>query len=532
MKKLCLLLVLCLLLSGCGTKQSPPVVTDPTLGVTTTPSTTPATEPSTTPTTAPTTGDCDDGHIDNGNDGFCDRCSAFLLIIVDFYGINDLHGKLADADAHPGLDELSTYLEDAKESNDYSVFLSAGDMWQGSSESNLTQGLILTDWMNEMGFAAMAMGNHEYDWGESPIEKNDGQAKFPFLAINIYDRETDERVSYCDSSTMVDLGPLQIGIIGAVGDCYSSISADKVEDVYFKTGSDLTSLVKAESNKLREQGADYIVYLLHDGYTSSKSGSISSNQLKGYYDISLSQGYVDLVFEGHTHQKYVVTDLYGVYHLQGGGDNEGISHVEVAINSANGKSKVQEAKLVPTKEYAGYDDHPIVEDLLGKYSQQVSIGTQVLGTNQTNRGSNYMEQLAADLYYQAGMERWGDRYDIVLGGGFISVRDPRYLAAGDVTYGMLYSLFPFDNQLVLCSIKGKDLASRFFGGNDRYYISYGDYGRQVKNNINPNGTYYVVVDTYSLLYGPNKLTEVARYDDNVYARDLLANYAKAGGFAK
>ncbi len=526
MKKLCLLLVLCLLLTGCGAKQSPPTVADPTNGT--------VTVPSTAPSTVPTAGDCTDGHTDDGNDGFCDRCSAFLLVIVDFYAINDLHGKLADADAHPGLDELSTYLEDARETNDHTVLLSAGDMWQGSSESNLTQGLILTDWMNEMGFAAMAMGNHEYDWGRDPIEKNDTQAQFPFLAINIYDRETNKQVSYCESSTVVDLGALQIGIIGAVGDCYSSISADKVEDVYFKTGSDLTALVKAESDKLRENGADYIVYLLHDGYTSSKSGttSVSSKQLKGYYDTALSQGSVDLVFEGHTHQQYVLTDSYGVYHLQGGGDNEGISHVEVAINSANGKSKVQTAQLVSTKEYAGYDDHPIVEELLNKYADQVSIGTQVLGTNRVNRNSSYMEQLAADLYYQAGMSRWGDRYNIVLGGGFISVRDPRYLAAGDVTYGMLYSLFPFDNQLVLCSIQGEDLASRFFGGNDRYYISYGDYGRQLKDNIDPNQTYYVVVDTYSLLYGPNKLTEVERYDENVYARDLLTNYAKAGGFAK
>lgn len=510
MKKLCLLLILCLLLSGCKTTQQAGA------------------------STSAQNVSCTNGHIDEANDSFCDRCSAFLLVIVDFYTINDLHGKLADADTHPGLDELSTYLTTAREEDDHAIFLSAGDMWQGSFESNLTQGLILTDWMNEMGFAAMAMGNHEYDWGEAPIEKNDQQAQFPFLAINIYDRETNERVTYCESSVVVDLGPLQIGIIGAIGDCYSSISADKVEDVYFKTGKELTELVKAESEKLRHDGADYIVYLLHDGYGSNKSttATVSSNQLRSYYDTALSQGYVDLVFEGHTHKKYILTDTYGVYHLQGGGDNEGISHVEVMINSANGSSTVQTAELVSTQKYASQEDHPIVEQLMDKYENQVSIGTQVLGTNRTNRSSSALAQLTADLYYQAGQERWGDQYDIALGGGYMSVRDPGHLAAGEVTYGKLYSLFPFDNQLVLCSIKGEQLLSRFYQNNDRYYISCGDYGNQLKDHVDPEKTYYIVTDSYTLLYGPNQLTEVERYDENVYARDLLARYAAAGGFAQ
>lgn len=505
MKKLCILFALCLLLTGCS-----PV------------------PPSVESTTPPT---CNGEHIDLANDGFCDACSKFLIVYIDFYTLNDLHGKLADAAAHPGVDELSTYLSDAKAANENTVLLSAGDMWQGSSESNLTQGMILTDWMNKMDFAAMALGNHEYDWGEAPIAANAKMAEFPLLAINIFDRETGNRVDYCKSSTIVDLGQLQIGIIGAIGDCYSSISADKVQDVYFKTGSDLTKLVKTEATQLRSRGADYIIYLLHDGYGSSKSASstVSAKQLKSYYDISLSQGYVDLVFEGHTHQKYVLKDTYGVYHLQSGGDNEGITHAEVAFNIANGNSTMQTAELISTGNYMGEKDHPIVEQLLDKYSAQIDVGSKVLGRNSVSRSGNALRQLVADLYYQKGMSLWGDQYDIVLGGGYISVRDPGYLAAGDVTYGMLYPLFPFDNQLVLCSIKGRDLQKRFFDS-DQYFISYGDYGRQLKDNLDPNATYYVIVDTYSSLYGPNKLTEIARYNETVYARDLLAEYAQQGGF--
>ena len=112
----------------------------------------------------------------------------------------------------------------------------------------------------------------------------------------------------------------------------------------------------------------------------------------------------------------------------------------------------------------------------------------------------------------------------------MSIRSPGTLPPGDVTYGDLYSLFPFDNQLVLCSIKGQELRDKFFEtDNDRYFIAYGDYGQQIKNNIDPNATYYVVTDTYSSLYGPNKMTEIARFDEDIFARDMLAEYIREGG---
>jgi len=477
---------------------------------------------------------CD--HTDADTNGLCDLCQISVFVTFDLYNINDLHGKVADGENHPGVDELTTYLNNAKQQEEHTIILSSGDMWQGSSESNLTQGALTTEWMNDVGFAAMTLGNHEYDWGETPIENNAQLAEFPFLAINIYDRTTNEQVDYCQSSTVVDLGEMQIGIVGAIGDCYSSIAADKTEDVYFKVGQELTELVKAECENLRNQGADYIVYVIHDGYGQSQSSAVSnvkSSQLKSYYDVALSDGYVDLVFEGHTHQRYILKDIHGVYHLQNKGDNKGISHVTVDYNLATKESNVKKADLVVTGKYANLEDDPIVAELMEKYNDVIAPALEVVGTNAVLRQSNEMRQLIADLYYETGMKAWGDKYDIALGGGFISVRSPWTLSAGEVTYGMLQSLFPFDNDLVLCSVKGSELKSKFFEtSHDSYFISYGDYGNQIKNNINPNETYYIVVDTYTSSYAPNKLTVVEEYKKGIYARDLIADFMKQGGWSK
>jgi 2',3'-cyclic-nucleotide 2'-phosphodiesterase (5'-nucleotidase family) len=137
----------------------------------------------------------------------------------------------------------------------------------------------------------------------------------------------------------------------------------------------------------------------------------------------------------------------------------------------------------------------------------------------------------AELYCQLGVNVWGKEYDVVLGGGFLNTRSPYNIKAGPVQYGDLQMVLPFDNQIVLCSIKGRYLLSRFINGNSSYFVSYSPYGNEVKGKIDPNATYYVVVDSYTAQYGPNKLTVVKEYDPTVFARDLLADYIAGGGWS-
>jgi len=55
------------------------------------------------------------------------------------------------------------------------------------------------------------------------------------------------------------------------------------------------------------------------------------------------------------------------------------------------------------------------------------------------------------------------------------------------------------------------------------------YGQQIKNSISDSATYYIVVDSYNSSYAYNQLTEVARLDEYYFARDLFADYIRAGG---
>ena len=453
-------------------------------------------------------------HTDVNNDEKCDDCGITVVIILDIFALNDLHGKFDDSDSGEGVDELSTYLENQYATNDATILLSSGDMWQGSAESNLTKGNIITDWMNRMGFVSMTVGNHEFDWGYDYITQNGDIAEFPILAINIYDVATGKRADFCQPSVIVERNGVKIGIIGAIGDVKSSISASLVTSFEFKTGNDLTELVMAESNRLRDLGCEFIIYSIHGG-----SGSAPS---------SLSNGYVDVVFEGHSHSEYVTVDSYGVYHLQNGGYDNGISHVEIKLNFANDTVVVQVAEIVTSSQYSHLDDHPIVDELLEKYKDQITQANEELGYNSSYRNSSFITQLAADLYLEKGLEKWSSKYQIVLGGGYLNTRDPYSLSAGTVLYSDLLSLLPFDNDIYLCSISGSDLLNQFIN-NSKYTLAYSEYGNSVKNSINRNATYYVIVDSYTVDYAPNNLTPIECLTPGVYARDLIAEYCKAGG---
>lgn len=468
-------------------------------------------------------------HTDVNTDGVCDLCGESVTVELSFYAVNDLHGKFMDTDAQPGVDEFTTYLKDlyadpAREE----ILLSSGDMWQGTVESSTNRGALMTEWMNEIGFSSMTLGNHEYDWGADVLTPNSELANFPFLAINV--TYYGAAVEYCQPSTVVERGGIKIGIIGAIGDCLSSISGEFSNGLNFATGSALTALVKNEAIRLREEEAcDFIVYSIHDGGDSFSASGINSvtNRDMSWYDSSLSDGYVDLVFEGHSHQRYILQDEYGIYHMQGGGENSYISCAEVSYNTVTHGYAVN-PRLIGKGVYASSSikGDPVVEEIFQKYFPDSNPYTTILGYNDTYRRSEVILHQVARLYYDKGIEIWGDDYDIVLGGGYLNTRNPYNLSRGNVTYADLFSLLPFDNDIVLGKIKGSYLKSRFLEGSYYYY------SKISSDEVIDNQDYYIIVDTYTSTYRSNRITEVARLGTGTYARDLLAAFIQAGGWAK
>ncbi len=452
---------------------------------------------------------------------------------LSFYAVNDLHGRFVDTSNQPGLDEFTTYVKNLyADPEREEVFLSSGDMWQGTVESSSNKGALMTEWMNDVGFVSMTLGNHEFDWGPDTLTPNSESAEFPFLALNV--TYNGERPDYCKPSTVVERGGVKIGVIGAIGDCLSSISGEFQKGLSFATGGQLTALVKAEATRLRnEEQCDFIVYSIHDGGSFSYSGSgVTSvtNSDMSYYDTALSDGYVDLVFEAHTHRRYILRDEHGVYHMQADSENEYIACADVSFNKVT-KTYTVSPRLISSNVYAkkGLEADPVVNELFTKYFPDDDPYTRIVGYNYMMREDTEIGERVAELYYEKGAETW-PQYDIVLSGGYLKTRDPYDLAQGAVTYATLYSLLPFDNAIVLGRIRGSDLRRKFLQSSSQNYHTYMP-ASFASMSISDSETYYIVVDTYTAYYSWNNITEVARLDNKTYARDLLAEFLSEGGWA-
>ena len=156
--------------------------------------------------------------------------------IITVVGTNDVHGELTPHEDRGGLVTLSGYvsaLRAAREDDGAVLLVDAGDMWQGTLASNLSEGKPVVEAYNALGYAAAAVGNNEFDFGPlgpKPIPESDSddpqgalrqrasEANFPLLAANLIDETTGKTVAWDNvrPSTMVTVGGVDIGIIGVV----------------------------------------------------------------------------------------------------------------------------------------------------------------------------------------------------------------------------------------------------------------------------------------------------------------------------
>ncbi len=129
---------------------------------------------------------------------------------LDILYLNDLHGSIEKGTEELGLAYIANYVNYHRNQNpDGVVLLAGGDMFQGSALSNYYQGRSTLEIMNAMGFDAMTLGNHEFDWGIDVVTNyfdgvaSNGEADFPLLGANVYYEGTQTIVEHIDPYTII-----------------------------------------------------------------------------------------------------------------------------------------------------------------------------------------------------------------------------------------------------------------------------------------------------------------------------------------
>jgi 5'-nucleotidase len=419
---------------------------------------------------------------------------------VVLVGTTDLHGWFNGKSPYGGLAVFASYLDALRAANPGQVVVvDSGDLFQGTLESNLFEGEPVVRGYNALGYAAAAVGNHEFDFGpvgpaavasapgENPLgalERNVSIAKFPFLSSNLFERGTHTTPSWARRSVIVDAAGAKIGIIG--------LSAPDTPEVTMEanvTTLDFTEPVAEtvrEAASLRAAGADAVVVIAHIGGrctdmadpTDVASCDRSLPAVK--FLEALPPGTIDAYFGGHTHSE-VRQIINGTPAAQPLPYGQSFAAIDLWIDRAahRVRSEIRPHTMVcaqvfegtsdcdPKKAPAGarlvprvFEGHTIASDprvaaTLAPYLERVAAKraekTGITTTEKLERSFD-SESPLGDLLTDALREGTGADLAVFNSGG---IRTD--LRAGELTYGDVFEVSPFDNYPAVVTMSGAEV---------------------------------------------------------------------------
>ncbi|HEU0036630.1 MAG TPA: bifunctional UDP-sugar hydrolase/5'-nucleotidase [Kofleriaceae bacterium] len=418
------------------------------------------------------------------------RDGAVTLTII---GTNDLHGAL---DRLPILAGFVSNVRTARAADRGGVLvLDAGDMFQGTLESNLTEGSDVVKAYNAIGYTAAAVGNHEFDFGpEGPavtavsadddprgaLKARAREAKFPIMTANILDQKSNARIKWPNmpASMLVETAGIKVGIIGASTEStpYTTMPANFV-------GLQMAPAAQAiadEARALRQQGAQVIVVTAHLGSKckaiDQPNDTSSCDRKEEVFRVlsDVPKGLVDVFIAGHTHAA-IAHRIEDVAVIESFASGRAFGRVDLRISPDGhvASTKIHKPHDLCEGEGDGnpmpvaackpgtYEGRPVVPDAAVQ-----AIVDEALSRAGTRRNEKLGVKLAATVTKSYGNESAvGNLFtDLMLaarpdaqvaltnGGGLRAD-----LPAGELTYGQLYEAMPFDNRFAVVELKGSHL---------------------------------------------------------------------------
>ena len=430
--------------------------------------------------------------------------AAPRLVRLQILAFNDYHGHLEAStpgtvgdQAAGGSEYLSTALKQLRAGRKYSLTVAAGDLIGGSPAlSGLFHDEPSVESLNAMQLDVSSVGNHEFDRGVTElIRMQDGGchpvdgcyfpdqpyagADFPWLAANVVKEGT--RKTVLPPYWIKEVGGVKVGFIGMTLEGTDAIvAAAGIEGYSFL---DEARTANRLVPKLKKQGVESIIVLLHEGVTQDPApGDINAcNNITGpVVDInSKLDAEIDAVITGHTHQPYncmlpgpdgrkrMVTSAYSfgrvVSELNLVLDKD-TGEVRRALSRATNHAVIQSALTPDPALTAVIDKWMPLFDAAGNTPVGTITADIVRGGTPpgTDRG---VESSAVNLVADA--QAWatsfnGAQISFMNAGGVRS--DLTYAPSGTegvgvVTYGEAFTFQPFGNTLVTIPMTGAQVLS-------------------------------------------------------------------------
>lgn len=383
---------------------------------------------------------------------------------------NDVHGRILEEKNVIGDAKAAAVIEEERAKVENTVVVDAGDAFQGLPISNSTKGEDRANIMNQVGYDAMAVGNHEFDFGMEQAIKYKETLNFPLLSANTY----VDGARVFEASTIVDKTPTVVGdefvVIGVTTpETATKTHPKNVEGVTF--ADPITEVNKVIDEVEARALADNRVYnnyiiLAHLGVdTTTPVEWRGSTLAQALSENSKLAGKRVIVIDGHSHTVEATTYGNNVTYNQTGSYLNNIGKVTLKsnqllaeaglISAADAKTVTPNAKI-----------EALVAEIKAKYeaeNAQVVIDNNPVELNgdrsnvrvrETNLGN-----AVTDAIYAYGQTGFSNKTSLAVtnGGGL------RATIAKDqpVSKGDIIAVLPFGNIVSQITVTGQQIADMF-----------------------------------------------------------------------
>ena len=367
---------------------------------------------------------------------------------------NDFHGALRPrADTRGtmrgGAAHVATAVARAREECGAAcafLLVDGGDMFQGTPISNFGFGKPVVETYNAMGYAAAALGNHEFDWGVDSLRARMRDARYAILGANV--RYADGRdVEWVPNDTIVERGGLRIGIVGIASVLTPGTTrASNVAGLRFAAPA---PIVDSTARALRARGADAIVVLAHDGAYCDRGGRAKCGGEIIDFARALTEK-VEAIVSGHTHS-LVETVVNGIPIVQARTGGTAIGVVDVPLDGGSPAVEVRDVLTDSLPAAPAIDS--IIARAWTRVADRVNEPVARIAATYDRTGPQYpLGNLIADAFRTVGK---GDIGAMNNGGIRTALRQ------GTATWGQLFEIQPFGNRLHRVTQTGRDLRACF-----------------------------------------------------------------------
>ncbi|MEM7533898.1 MAG: bifunctional UDP-sugar hydrolase/5'-nucleotidase [Chloroflexota bacterium] len=472
-------------------------------------------QPITAPENASTTSQPTPTTIPEAN---TDSITITILNTADEHGWLQPFSPFRSGKTVGGAANIYAWWQEEEQLNpDSFLTLSGGDNWTGPSISTWFEGEPMVEVFNQMGYHAAAIGNHEFDFGRDVMAQRFAEAEYVYLGANIRDSETGELADFAQPYALFEVSGVTVGVLGLATTATATTTHPKnIGDLAF---APYEEALDEYLPQMRAEGADIMVILSH----------VCLNDL---IQLAATEPDVHAMFAGHCNILNAQM-VKGISVMGSGAQFAGYARLDITYDPVADAVIDMDQRTVSVS-YVTDEGNPVTPDAaIAKMVDgwQVLVDEQLSKTigytkNGLVRRSHEMANLVTDAWLWAypaadiAVSNWG---------GFRA-----HLPAGDISWGTVIDVLPFDNNLTTVTITGAQLAEnlRCCGGavsGISYDVRGGDVDITMSDGsaFDPAATYTVIISDFMYAGGDNYLfgaQDEVGYDTNIHWRQPVIDY--------